>query len=287
MLYDKTSNINADNHSTAITVDGNNNIVGLGYSAVESICYSLMKVELLQFKEITKQIIDERISEFSKIFYLQLNNLVLAQQLQHEKFIRPEFHEAIYLAQKGYVFSEFPENDKLLFINLLVEKLKYDIPEFEQIALTEGIKKIALLTKEQIEILKLIFLIHYGVPNFPPEISEIEAINKYYGGLIDEIKSLDVEHMDFIHLIYTGCVSSTGVGIVLLQDIIKSRLSKEFNFDETIKNDSMLNESIKYWNNSEISKLNFTSIGLIIALTKTKLEKIVDVDYEIFFNNFY
>lgn len=93
--------------------------------------------------------------------------------------------------------------------------------------------------------------------------------------------------MDFIHLIYTGCVSSTGVGIVLLQDIIKSRLSKEFNFDETIKNDSMLNESIKYWNNSEISKLNFTSIGLIIALTKTKLEKIVDVDYEIFFNNFY
>lgn len=88
--------------------------------------------------------------------------------------------------------------------------------------------------------------------------------------------------MDFIHLIYTGCLSSTGVGIVWLQGIIQLRLPKEFNFDETIKNDSILNDFIKYCNNSEISKLNFTSIGLIIALTKTKLEKIVDVDYEFF-----
>ena len=65
-----------------------------------------------------------------------------------------------------------------------------------------------------LQLSKIIFLIHYGVPNFARELSAIEAINKYYGGLIDEIKSLDVERMDFIHLIYTGCLSSTGVGIV-------------------------------------------------------------------------
>lgn len=279
MLGSKNTQINAVEGANVINISGNNNYIGPSMSDIIDICNSLIESEISKFQKIVRVEVDKRIKQFSSEFYIKLINN--EGHLDWNRFSKPEYHQAIYLAQKGFVFGEGDNVHKSLLVDLLISKLDLSLSELNQIILSQAIKKIAILTNKEIELIGLLYLIY----EFAPQINVVEEIISYYQEKIDVLKTINVSGMDINHIVYTSCMTERKTSITPFEYILKRALDFQQvtcyrPMEELIENDQRLKDISIYWNSHRFSRLDFTSVGYAIAITQCRA-KGLDLEYDL------
>lgn len=228
------------NESTNLQAQGNITINnGLGYEDVKQICIDLFRDNFLALQNEAQNTIKKRFEEFT-------NNLIEA--LKNESQINlnaakdPDLQYAIFTSQKEYARSgkEYLLN---LLTDLLIDRFKVEEHDFKKIVLNEAIQAANKLTKQQLNIMSLVFLGAESVKG----VTDVNFFVNHLKTFLPFCDDYKGGAFDFRHIEYVGCGNIHFIGSKLT-DHLKTNyagvLSKGFEV-EKIKELSLTTEQIK------------------------------------------
>lgn len=250
------------------------NINGVTPEEVKSICVGLMQDNFIKLRDEALQVVNDRMSVFVERF----SNIVKFNNPTHiESLKSPSIQQAIFTAQKAYALNAECNLD--FYIYLLEEMLSVGNSQFGHILFSEAINKTGLLTKRQLQILKVLFEINH----MRPTNQKLEMVIRYFEKIIKGLKDLNVTRMDISHLLYTGCVVTYGLAQNPFSSIFKHSLEvndtginkealKDLDWHKYIEMHPQLLDIESTWNNHELCHLLLTSVGMTIAVSQYNLD---------------
>ena len=210
--------IESGNDSTNIQVAGN---VSIGISAKEArqIAIDVFKANFYEFSEKAAKKALERAEEITDDFITKFYTQIPALE---NKLQEPSVQSSMFNTQKEFAKT----GDEVLkeqLIDLLLQRINSEERSLKQIVLDESITILPKLTKNQIDILSLIFSAVYVNHN---DIINIYSLENFFNNkLINFYPENQTSYSFFTHLQFTGCctVLSEGSSYKPLIEIFKNR----------------------------------------------------------------
>lgn len=231
-------------NSTNLQVGGNYT-VGISATEARQISIDVFKANFYEFSEsASKKALERAVEitdEFISKFYSHFDHL-------ENKLQEPSVQSSVFNAQREYAKTGDIELKEQL-INLLIQRINSDERSLKQIVLDEAILLIPKLTKDQINLLSLIFSIIY-LNHW--DIVSLSTFNDYINNkLIIFYPKEETSYSFFTHLQYTGCCAllPEGSSYKPLHEIFQSRYKALF--IKGFTNGQLLDEF-----NEDLPKLN-------------------------------
>lgn len=210
-------------NSTNLQIGGNLNI-GISATEARQIALDIFKANSYEFSEKAAKKALERVEEitdeFIHKFYSQIPHL-------ENKLEEPSVQSSIFTTQKEFAKSGNTDLKEQL-LDLLIQRINSDERSLKQIVLDEAIILLPKLTKDQINLLTLIFSAIYFNHR---DILNLEQFNDYINNkLVIFHPKIKTSYSFFTHLQYTGCctILSEGSTYKPLKQIFQSRYKALF-----------------------------------------------------------
>jgi hypothetical protein len=185
-------------NSVNIQAGGNVNF-GLTYQDAKQIALDVFEQNFFQLVGVANEVATQRAEEITEEFLKEL-------QKRNPEGIKcaqdPDFQYALFTAQKEYARSGNKDLEGIL-VDLLVDRTKAPEESLQKIVLNEAINVVPKLTKEQIAVLHIAFVIRYVIDE---DIVSLERLAKHFEDAISPfLPFLPKDDITFQHLQYTGC----------------------------------------------------------------------------------
>ncbi|HBD9385720.1 TPA: hypothetical protein KLD75_000179 [Legionella pneumophila] len=218
----------AGKESTNLQAQGNITINnGIGYDDVKQICCDLFRENFLSLQHEAENTIKQRLDEFTSNLIVALKN---ESQINLDAAKDPDLQFAIFTSQKEYARSGKVDLLNLL-TNLLIDRFKSEGHDFKTIVLNEAIQVANKLTKQQLNIISLVFLSAESAK----VIINILSFENYLKTFLPFCENFRGGLYDFRHIEYVGCGNITFIGSKFT-DHLKANyggvLSKGFDLNE-------------------------------------------------------
>jgi hypothetical protein len=247
------------------------NNYGMGYSEVKDLFMNLFHIHFLELGKDVENLIDER-AEIAITDYL--NKLVAEDPNLIQKTRDPDIRYDIIEVQKNYArFGDKEMSD--LLVDVLVQRTKEE-GSFTKIVLNEALTVIPKLTKLQIDILTLLYLVQtvgYVNPVY-------QTISTFYEDLmapfLDDRLLPDNEYF-YLHLQSCGCLAILmGVKFDLAEAFHKKFKGKYTDLEtinQEIRENPQLDAFEKSWSGKAVlNRCTLSSVGLAIGLINCNLK---------------
>jgi hypothetical protein len=222
------------NNSTNLQIGGN---VSIGISATEArqIALDIFKANFYEFSEKAAKKALERAEEitdeFISKFYSQIPHL-------ESKLEEPSVQSSMFNTQKEYAKTGDVDLKEQL-LDLLIQRIDSDERSLKQIVLDEAIILLPKLTKDQINIITLLFSAIYFNHS---DILNLAKLSDYINNKLVAFYPKDKTSYSFFnHLQYTGCCTILSEGstykplIQIFQSRYKALFSKGFSTSELLE----------------------------------------------------
>lgn len=175
----------------------------------------MIKDELDIYRNEAEKTAKERDEKLLRIFFEQLHNEKLTDEMVCEEFKNPDMQYTYVAAQKAYIRLGTQELEKML-ADLLVCRVKENKRTLLQITLSEAITVVPMLLPEQLDILALCFRLRYTKSLM------VDSINSFFyylnNSILPHISSINDKHSLYQHLVYAK-VGSIDTGQLSLETI--------------------------------------------------------------------
>lgn len=192
---------------------------GLSYEEVSKICQEIFEKNFYKLSTEACEVAKMRAQEITNTFLREL-------QLQNPEGLNqasdPDFQYDIFIAQKEYARSGDSKLAKML-IYLLIERTKEAKRSLRQIVLNESLKVASKLTKEEFDILTIVFVLQHHSEN--RKFYDISEFASYIATYLLPFWHCTQKN-DFLsvnHLQYTGCGIHHMYRVTNLDGFLKSK----------------------------------------------------------------
>ena len=213
----------AGNNSTNIQVAGNVTI-GIRYNEVKEIALDVFNNN---FFKLSKKAANKALTRAEELVNDFLNNLYEKNRDVIEKLQEPAMQYSLYNALKGYAKTGDVKLKEQL-MELLLQRISSEERSLTQIVLDEAIEVLPKLTREQINMLTLLFSVIFIIPI---HITSLSGLNDHFNNQIMQFYSPVSSSYSFLtHLQFSGCctVISEGSAWKPLAEIYKTMHSGLF-----------------------------------------------------------
>ena len=255
-----STNVQGRDH---VTLNQTNNY-GVLAGEARQIAMDVFKANFFELSQNAHEIALRRAEELTDQLIEKLKN---EKQSILEEIKNPDMQYAIFEAQKSYVRLGDKELMDLL-VDLLVKRTTEQNNTFFKLTLNEALTVIPKLTKKQIDILSVIYMIKYLNYNVPIQfIHYYQTAKHFLDGTID----IPENQIFYQHLQYSGCISIS-IGSLSFKDALVHKLPYVFSGDAdkklleiTVDHPEMIHLERK-WDNTKLCNSSLTSVGIIIAM---------------------
>ncbi|MGL4695159.1 LPO_1073/Vpar_1526 family protein [Enterococcus larvae] len=240
---------------------------GMSYSEIKELSKdTVMQVFKENFYTLGKDLETQINQRAEDILNEYLNKLGSIDENLVEKTQSVDLRASIYEAQRGYVRNH-NGTQKDILTNLLVKKTQEQDDEFYQIVMREAINSVTKLSKDQIDLLALQFIVRemtFSVP-VPFEVFYLTCVNKLE-------RYFDIDHRnDLEYMQSVGCLNYLPLHIYRFEEVIKIKGLLGLNTDEEINEVLKTNDHMKkindFWEKSG-GLTSLTPVGRAIAVTR-------------------
>lgn len=239
---------------------------GLSYGDAKEIFNDLFERNFYRLSGIAKGVAEKRAQEIIDKFLCELES---KNPDGLNQAIDPDFQYDVFIAQREYARCGDLKLAYVL-ISLLIERTKETERSLLQIVLNESLIIASKLTKEEFDILTIIFVLqhhseHHKFHNIP------EFANYIVNYILPFWSSARKEDSLFAHLRYTGCGSHLFFGVTGLEDFLKSKydglpLEGFSNLRTSIESvDPRINLFFDVFESSIVNHTLLTSVGIAIG----------------------
>lgn len=257
----QTSGDNSTNIQAGRDIVQNNNVI---LYSIEEVAKKLQNHVFGELPDITKHQIDTNQKSYFNVLSENLSRIVKNQEEVKKIIDTPDFQ---YISKMASISASKTSSVELHtnLAKLIVDRVNVDSKELQRIVYNEAIKTIEKLTKDQLKIITLVFLLKHARWM---GINTIDEFNKYleiFRPFIDFKDSLS----EYQHIQYTGC----GIIGIMSYDILKifkqnysDVFSEDANMEEILKDNQLVQEIKKVWEKYP-QKIELSSVGIVIAIT--------------------
>lgn len=247
---------------------------GVSASEVRDIALDIFKANFLDLSQQASELASTRAEILVNDF---LNKLEKQNPKGIEQLKKPDMQYALFEAQKEYARTGDVNLEKML-IEVLVERTKETNPKLKEIILDESLKVLPKLTQQQMDILSIAFLLKRVSFNITDHERCLEELLSIYNELLKPFTPLELinNNITFNHLEYTG-VATISLAQVSFEELLFDRLPNNFTkinkeeFNSIINRNNPILKNIKdIWNNTELKRLEITSVGIAIGHANLK-----------------
>src|SRR5574343_595767 len=257
----QTSGDNSTNIQAGRDIVQNNNVI---LYSIEEVAKKLKNHINRELPNITKHQSDTNQKSYFNVLSENLSRIVKNQEEVKKIIDTPDFQ---YISKMASISASKTSSVELHtnLAKLIVDRVNVDSKELQRIVYNEAIKTIEKLTKDQLKIITLVFLLKHARWM---GINTIDEFNKYleiFRPFIDFKDSLS----EYQHIQYTGC----GIIGIMSYDILKifkqnysDVFSEDANMEEILKDNQLVQEIKKVWEKYP-QKIELSSVGIVIAIT--------------------
>ena len=172
---------------------------GISYGDVRQIFFDLFKNNWPQLQKAAQETAEKRVGEFVDEFTKQAKGKL--SEVELNKFADPDLQYVMNQAIKSVARKDAPYSKTHLAV-LLIKRIKNDAIELKSLVYNEAIDTISKLTKDQLDILTLCFLMFYS-KNW--KIISLRTFNEYLDTFMAPFKNYRDSRAQFQHIEFTGC----------------------------------------------------------------------------------
>lgn len=264
-----TNKQTVDAGNDAVIYQANEGIIvneGLTLEQVRTVSLDVFKANFYDLGEDVRQIANRRAEEITNEY---LKKLQTEDEKLIEKTVDPDIRYNLFEAQKAYARFGDKEMSKLL-VDVLVQRTKEE-GSFPRIVLNEALTVIPKLTKLQIDILTLLYLVEtvsYINPAY-------KTISTFYEDLMApflEDRLLPDNEYFYLHLQSCGCLAIILGSKRNLSEAFHKKFKGKYpdleTINQEIRNTPKLDAFEKSWSGKSVfSRCTLSSVGLAIGLT--------------------
>jgi hypothetical protein len=264
----QTNKQTADAGKDSVIYQANEGITvneGLTLEQARTVSLDVFKANFYDLGEDVRQIATRRAEEITNEY---LKKLQIEDERLIEKTVDPDIRYNLFEVQKAYARFGDKEMSNLL-VDVLVQRTKEDV-SFPRIVLNEALTVIPKLTKLQIDILTLLYLVEtvgYINPTY-------QTISTFYEDLmapcLDDRLLPDNEYF-YLHLQSCGCVAII-LGVKRdLAEVFHKKFKGKYpdleTINQEIRNTPKLDAFEKSWSGKSVfNRCTLSSVGVAIGL---------------------
>lgn len=267
---DASAGANSTVNQAGRDITVNNVQSDMTYERVRTISLDVFKANFYDLGEDVRQIANKRAEEITNQF---IEKLLSENPHLLENTSDPDIRYDLFDIQKAYARFGDTEMAELL-IDVLVQRTKAE-DSFSSIVLNEALTVIPKLTKFQINILSVLYVIE-SVRYINPGHKTISSFyDAFLSPFIDD-RLLPKNHQFYLHLQSCGCLAVTLMANLKLVDIFQKKFDDRYPdlelIMQEIREDDKLDAFEKSWSGDALLKrCALSSVGLAIGLANFNL----------------
>ncbi len=251
---------NSTNFQAGGDIVHNNNIV---LYSIEEVAKKLQNHIFGELPEITKQQIESNQKSYFEVLTESIKKIIKNQEEVATIIHTPDFQ---YISKIASISASKSPSKELHtgLANLIASRVNVDSDELKRIVFNEAIKTIEKLTKNQLKIITLVFILKHTKRQ---GVTTIEQFNGYLETLRPLLDFKDSK-AEYQHIQYTGC-GIIGIMSYNILEGFKQNYSEifpaEVNIEDAFKDNKVAQDIKKAWENAQ--KIELSSVGIAIAIT--------------------
>lgn len=234
--------------------------------SIEEVAKQLMGSVFGELPDETKKQIEANQKSYFQALSENLGKIIKQNEELKKVVDTPDFQYISKTASISASRSSSAELHKNLSL-LIIQRINNDSEDLKRIVYDETISTINKLTKDQLKILTLCFLLKRTKMN---GLTNITQFNQYLEQRIKPFIDFKKTSAEFEHLVYTGC-ASISIASHDINDLLKGNYLEIFKDDNTPEKLLAENETVtkltSVWKDTQIQNMNLTSVGIVIAST--------------------
>jgi hypothetical protein len=234
--------------------------------SIEEVAKQLMGSVFGELPDETKKQIETNQKSYFQALSENLGKIIKQNNELKKVIDSPDFQYISKTASISASRSSSAELHKNLS-SLIIQRINNDSEDLKRIVYDETISTINKLTRDQLKILTLCFLLKRTKMN---GLTNIAQFNQYLEQRIKPFIDFKKTTAEFEHLVYTGC-ASISIASHDINGLLKGNYPEIFKDDNTPEKLLTGNETAtrltSVWKDTQIQNMNLTSVGIVIAST--------------------
>lgn len=234
--------------------------------SIEEVAKQLMGSVFGELPDETKKQIETNQKSYFQALSENLGKIIKQNDELKKVIDSPDFQYISKTASISASRSSSAELHKNLS-SLIIQRINNDSEDLKRIVYDETISTINKLTRDQLKILTLCFLLKRTKMN---GLTNITQFNQYLEQRIKPFIDFKKTTAEFEHLVYTGC-ASISIASHDINGLLKGNYPEIFKDDNTPEKLLTDNETAtrltNVWKDTQIQNMNLTSVGIVIAST--------------------
>lgn len=234
--------------------------------SIEEVAKQLMGSVFGELPDETKKQIEANQKSYFQALSENLGKIIKQNEDLKKVIDSPDFQYISKTASISASRSSSAELHKNLSL-LIIQRINNDSEDLKRIVYDETISTINKLTKDQLKILTLCFLLKRTKMN---GLTNITQFNQYLEQRIKPFIDFKKTTAEFEHLVYTGC-ASISIASHDINGLLKGNYPEIFKDDNTpeklLTDNETATKLTSVWKDTQIQNMNLTSVGIVIAST--------------------